>query len=60
MLWNSTNRCNGEETKYKSFVAKDTVKETYRKYCKLDCTVDIDISYLKGQAKTNIKRYIED
>jgi hypothetical protein len=27
---------NGEEIKYKSFAAKDTAKERYSKYCKLD------------------------
>ena len=30
------NMSNGEEIKFKSFVAKDTVKERYPKYCKLD------------------------
>jgi hypothetical protein len=33
---NSSNRYNGEETKYKSFAAKDTAKERYLKYCKLE------------------------
>jgi hypothetical protein len=28
-------RYNGEETKYKSFAAKDTAKERYNKYYKL-------------------------
>jgi len=30
-LWNSKIKYNGEETKYKSFVAKDTAKERYPK-----------------------------
>jgi hypothetical protein len=32
----NTNRYNGEEIKYKSFAAKDTAKERYCIYCKLD------------------------
>jgi hypothetical protein len=36
-LWNSkNNRYNGEETECKNFAAKDTAKERYHKYCKLD------------------------
>jgi hypothetical protein len=35
--WNrkKMSKCNGEETKYKSFAAKDTAKERYLRYCKL-------------------------
>jgi hypothetical protein len=32
----SNNKYNGEEIEYKSFAAKDTAKERYLKYCKLD------------------------
>ena len=35
-LWNSKFKYNGEEIKCKSFVAKDTAKERYPKYYKLD------------------------
>jgi hypothetical protein len=35
-IWNSEIKYNGEETKYKSFAVKDTVKGRYHKHCKLD------------------------
>ena len=45
--------CNGEEIKYRSFAARGTGKERYHKCCR-------DISYLRNQAKTNIKKYIDE
>jgi hypothetical protein len=35
-MWNTkiNNKYNGEETKYKSFAAKDIAKERYPRYCK--------------------------
>ena len=43
-----------------SFAAKATVKERYHRHCKSDRLVNRDISYLRDQAKDNIKRYIEE
>ena len=50
----------GVEAKSKSFAAKDTVKERYRILQFGLATVNRDISYLRNQAKTNIKRYIDE
>ena len=43
----NSNRYNGEETKYKSFAAKDTDKESYVNMLQIGLdTVNRDISYL--------------
>jgi hypothetical protein len=43
----------GKEIKYKSFAANGIVKDGL-------ATVNRDISCLRNQAKTNIKRYVDE
>ena len=46
--------------KYKSFAAKDTAKEEVSQTLQVGLvTVNRDTSYLKNQAKANIKKYID-
>jgi hypothetical protein len=52
---------NGEEIKYKSFAAKDTAQREISQVLQVGlATVNRDTSYLRNQAKTNIKKYIDE
>jgi hypothetical protein len=53
------NKYNGEETKYKRFAAKDTAKEISQILLIGLATVK-GLSYLRNQAKTNIRKYIDE